>query len=278
MEVSSGQDLTAFRSKWLENKDFMASEVSDYLRDVYTPIEAFMSLRNELISTATGDEQVIERYWERIDSPEFRKRIVQLYHRSLSQEFLEKAFETGDLKVRQALSGLPGSIPENLQWHYETLLGDPSYVTMENTLYKLWLLNPDKRAEYLDRTKGVIGFPNKNIRQLWLLLAILTRDYGSPVDKKNFREELFGYTAPHQPMEVRQLAFMLIGEVFSYPRTILRNLVNAAVHPSWQFREFARQLLAEELKKGNQKQVLSRLLVELEGKEYAYLSKVIQGP
>ena len=277
MEASSGKDLAEFRSAWLESTDFPNAEVTDYLKNAYGPIDAFSELRNELISSNEANEKVIGRYWEKTDSPEFRKRVIQSYHRSLSQDFLKRAFETGDLKVRQALSGLPGPIPEDLLLHYESLLQDSSYTTLENALYKLWLLHPDKRAGYLEQTRGVMGFPNRNIRQLWLLLAILTRDYGSPEEKHIFREELFGYTAPHQPMEVRQLAFSLIGEVFSYPRKNLRDLVNASVHPSWQFREFARQLLDEELKKEGQKQVLSQLLLELEGKEYEYLSKKIQG-
>ena len=276
MENSSGKDLAQFRSTWLEGTDFREAAVSQFLRNSYGPIDAFIRLRNELITSSEKDEQLIRRYWEKMDSPEFRKRVIQYYHRSLSSDFLKGAFESGDLKVRQALSGLPGPIPEDIFFHYESLLEDNSYVTLENARYKLWLLYPDKRAEYLERTRGVLGFPTRNIRQLWLLLAILTRDYGSSEDKNSFREELFGYTAPHQPMEVRQLAFSLIGEVFPYPRQNLRDLVNAAVHPSWQFREFARQLLDQELKKDGQKKVLSQLLNELGGKEYEYLSKKMQ--
>jgi aminopeptidase N len=277
MEATSGQDLTSFRSAWLESTAFPASVITDYIRTAYAPIDSFIMLRNELTSSTEGNEQVIHRYWEGMASPEFRRRVLQRYHHSLSDIFMRKAYETGGLKVRQALSGLPGPIPDGLLTQYESLLGDKSYETLENALYKLWILKPDSRSEYLERTQGIIGFPNKNIRQLWLLLAILTRDYGTAFEKEKYREELFGYTASHYSMEVRQLAFSLIGEVFPYTRENLRDLVNAAVHPSWQFREFARYILGEELKKSVQMQVLFQLLDVLEGKEYDYLSKQMKG-
>jgi aminopeptidase N len=88
-----------------------------------------------------------------------------------------------------------------------------------------------------------------------------------------YRKELFGYTAPHNPMEVRQLAFGIIAEVFTYPSDTLRDLVNAAVHPAWQFRQFARNILRDQLGDETQRQKLELILDELRGDEQLYLSK-----
>ncbi len=273
LETSSGHDLTNFKSDWLDGTSFAEREVMEYLRRSYFPVDNFIRLGRELTTSNAQDETVIQRYWDDTTSSQFRKRIILLYHRSLSREFLKEAFETGDLQVRQALSMIPETRSVDLLPYYESLLEDRSYITLENALYRLWLNHPEKRGVYLDRTKGIMGFPDNNIRQLWLLLVILTKDYGQAGERETFRKELFGYTASHFPMEVRQLAFSLIGQVFPYSGKNLMDLANAAVHPSWQFREFARNilkgLLGDPLKRGQLEEILS----ELRGEEYQYLKK-----
>jgi aminopeptidase N len=205
-------------------------------------------------------------------SSEFRSRLISLYHKSLSVDFLKMALDSEDLKIRQALALMPGSFSESLLKDYESLLDDKSYTTLENTLYRLWIYNPIKRANYLDRTNNIIGFSDKNIRQLWLLLAILTKDYGTADERIEFQKELFGYTASYQPMQVRQLAFSLIGEVFPFSDQNLKDLINAAIHPAWQFRQFARELVDKLLKDKEHEQRLSSILNSLKGEEYQYLS------
>ena len=275
-QAISGTNIGEFREAWLESESFPGEEVVNYLRNSYPPIEAFLSLKKELISNQANDEAILVRFWEKTSSSEFRKRILLLFHRSLSREFLARAFETGDLEVRQALSLIPGPIPLELIEKYATLLGDRSYVTIENALYKLSLQQPDKREVYLNQTRSLLGFANKNIRQLWLLLAILTKDYGTVEEKTIWRKELFGYTSPYFPMEVRELAFGFIREVFPYPRKTLKDLVNAAVHPSWQFRQYARSILGEQLQNETQRNLLQLILEDLQGEEYRYLSKELE--
>lgn len=272
-ESSSGRDLNDYRRTWLESTSFPYREVMDHLRRSYRPIDLFMGLRQELTASSAEDESIILRYWDATDSDPFKKRVILSYHRSLSPEFIKTAYETGSLQVRQALSLVPGAFEGDLLPYFESLLHDDSYTTLENALYRVWLHQPDKRIFYLEKVKGIIGFPNKNIRQLWLLLAILTRDYGTAVEKHMYREELFGYTAPQFPMEVRQLAFSLIGEVFPYSRKNLEDLINAAVHPSWQFRQFARNILKEELNEPDRRRRFEQILEALRGEEYEYLKK-----
>ncbi|WP_188368993.1 M1 family metallopeptidase [Muriicola marianensis] len=272
----SARDLKHFRESWLESTNFPYREVMDHLRRSYRPIDLFKNLSQELTTSPAEDESIIRRYWDTTDSEQFKKRVILSYHRSLSSEFLKKAFETRSTQVRQALSLIPGSDEGDLLPYYESLLDDDSYTTQENALYRLWLHHPDRRILYLEKVKDITGFPNKNIRQLWLLLAILTRDYGSDVEKNMYREELFAYTAPQFPMEVRQLAFSLIGEVFPYSRKNLKDLINAALYPSWQFRQFARNILKRELDKPGRRQQFELILNELRGEEYEYLKKELE--
>ncbi|WAC02177.1 hypothetical protein N7U66_20810 [Lacinutrix neustonica] len=49
-------------------------------------------------------------------------------------------------------------------------------------MYNLWSHFPEERKKYLDQTKDIIGFNDKNVRTLWLVLALNTEDFNP--DKK----------------------------------------------------------------------------------------------
>jgi aminopeptidase N len=276
MERTSEQDLNDFRRTWLQDTLFRSEEILSYLRKNCLSLDRFLTMQRELTTSSENNETILKRYWDATSSSEFKQRIISLYYKSLSSDFLQMAFNTEDLKVRQALSFIAEPISDSLIESYESLLFDNSYVTIENALYKLWIQRPEHREKYLDQTKTLDGFSNKNIRQLWLLLAVLTRDYGGADERSQYQKELFGYTAANQPMEVRQLAFSLIIEVFPYADQNLIDLINAAVHPAWQFRQFARGIIDTLLKDKEQKQRLTLILNELDGEEYQYLSLKLQ--
>ena len=276
MERVSHQNLENFQKDWLLSTEFQTEAVESYLRQQAAVIDQWELLKKEVSSSREPNETVIERYWEHTTSSEFRKRILLQYYKTLSIPFLKKAFATGDLKIRQALALRQGTIPSVLKEEYESLLDDESYVTVENALYRLWVYFPDQRSEYLSRTKGLVGFSNKNIRILWLLLATLTREFEDEQARLLYRQELFGYTAPEFPMEVRQFAFGLIGEVFPYTDTQLKDLLNAAVHPSWQFRQFATEIIERLLKDDKQKERFMLLAKELNEAERQFLTKKLK--
>jgi len=276
MERISEQDLSDFKRSWLQDTQFHYEEMVAFLRKNCTPIDRFLGMQRELTTSSENNEVILKRYWDATSSSEFRKRIIALYYKSLSNDFLRMAFTTGDLKVRQSLAIIPIPIADSLIENYESLLLDQSYITIENALYKLWIQGPEQREKYLDGTKKLVGFSNKNIKQLWLLLAILTRDYGTADERSQYRKELFGYTTANQPMEVRQLAFGLIAEVFPYTDQNLRDLINAAVHPVWQFRQFAGEVVDRLMNDKEQKQRLTLILDTLDGEEYQYLSLKLQ--
>ncbi len=90
-------------------------------------------------------------------------------------------------------------VPLTLKSDYESLLNDQSYVTLEHALYRLWISFPQDRFRYLEKTKGIIGLPNKNVRLLWLLFAVLTKDYHNDL-KESFEYVQF---IPTQPIAMR---------------------------------------------------------------------------
>ncbi|NNJ87924.1 MAG: M1 family metallopeptidase [Eudoraea sp.] len=272
MERVSEQDLSNFTKDWLQDTKFRSEEIKAHLRKNSATINSFLTMKRELTTSSENNEAILRRYWDATTSSEFRKRIIDLYYKSLSHDFLKMAFKTKDLKIRQALALNPKPISDLLIENYESLLLDKSYITIENALYRLWIQAPEERKEYLDQTRDLVGFSNKNIRQVWLLLAILTSDYATADERSQYQIELFGYTAANNPMEVRQLAFGLIGEVFSFTDQNLKDLINAAVHPVWQFRKFARDTVDRLMDNNEQKQRLASILDMLDGAEYEYLS------
>ena len=104
--------------------------------------------------------------------------------------------------------------------------------------------------------KGIIGFRDKNIRQFWLFLALITKDYQT-AGKDIFLKELVEYTAPSYSYNIREKALEYIGYLNLWDEDSLLNLIDASQHHYWGFRDFSRNLLKGLLKNENyQKQFI----------------------
>ena len=276
IEYASNQDLSSFKTLWLYGTRFPFEKAKENLIRNSGPVEDIFKLKWELTTSLTDNKSIIQRYWASTESIELKKRIILKFHKSLSLEFLHRAFETDNIEIRKALSTLSGNYPSLLKADYESLLDDKSYSTVENALYRLWANFPKNKVDYLNRTKDVIGLPNKNIRQLWLLLAVLTKDYQDDGSKKEYLSELVNYTSPRYSFEVRQLAFELTYQFFELPDECLKNLINASMHHSWQFRKYARALLDKLIADSKQKERIIELFKDLSETELRYINSKIQ--
>ncbi|MFL9831822.1 M1 family metallopeptidase [Flavobacterium sp. ST-87] len=160
--------------------------------------------------------------------------------------FLELAMDTDDMEVRQAVAYSLPKIPEEFRTSYESLLDDTSYQTQEVALLYLWRNFPEKRLEYLEKSKKWIGFNDYNLRTLWLSLALMTPDYLS--HKTILIDELVSYSSDKYESTTRQnaldklIGFKIINE------TVLINLVKATTHHMWQFSKFGRDTIRTLLK------------------------------
>ena len=131
---------------------------------------------------------------------------------------------------------------KELKTEYESLLTDNSYATQEAALGNLWTNFPEDRLKYLNITNGVIGFHDKNIRQLWLFLAIITEDY-KPESKGSYLTELKQYTASKYSNKVREKAFEYINYIALWDEDTLLNLIDACDHHYWRFKKYSRAML-----------------------------------
>lgn len=278
MESSSNKVLTDFKFKWLESEDFPWEEVKNKLRTASENIDLLFKMEEDLTSTKSDDIDYMS-YWKNSSSSQFKANFIGRNHRVLPDKILNQAFDSEDIKVRQALAksllGISGTgvLNENLIAKYETLLSDSSYITIENALVKLWSNFPEKRGQYLNKTKGIVGLPNKNIRLLWLTLALITPDYKS-TKKAIFLEELNAYTLPNQHFEVRQMAFQYLKDINALSDRSLVSLIKACNHHVWQFKKSSRNLLRELFETSSLKNRLLNLEEFLSQEEQEILLKI----
>ncbi len=270
IEKVSSASLAQFNEKWLDSSEFPMREVKEFLMKSSQEISDLVQLQQELIPITGNKETVLKSYWEKSNSNQFKKEIISTHTKSLSENFLRNAFMTEDVHIRQALAVQLQQIPDSVKKEFESLLTDKSYITIENALYKLWIHFPNDRVAYLEKTKDLVGFPNKNIRILWLTLAILTKDYETG-NKWAFLEELRSYTSPRYSFEIREIAFQYLEETFEFSDTNLLDLINATTHHSWQFKKFARDLVDKLVLNNSYKKRINALKKELNEEELRYI-------
>jgi aminopeptidase N len=280
IEAASNQGLDDFRAKWLASEVFPWEDVKRILKNSSESVSLVFEMENEF-QRIQSDDLDYELYWNKTDSPYFHQYIIEQYHRILPKSVLNKAFSSNNIKVRQALSsslyGISGArlLTEELVSKFETLLDDKSYTTIENALIKLWSTFPEKRAMYFSKTENVIGLPDKNIRLLWLTLALITPEY-QPDNKEEFLRELNEYTASYNHFEVRQLAFQYLSQIQAMNDESLVNLIKASEHHVWQFKKSSRNLLRELSESNEMKERLLRLTNSLSDSQKEALKQLIR--
>lgn len=276
VKAVSAINISDFEKDWLQQSAFQSEEayqsllkssfIKKYfevsalratpLRDKKLQLKTALTFPNDFI----GQEAV----YQLVDEP--ISETLPLY---------KNAFESNNLYVRQAVALSLQTLSKELQKEYESLLSDDSYVTMETALYQLWTQFPEKRTEYLNKTKGIEGFQNKNIRQLWLTLALLTENYENS-EKKDYLKELKNYTSTDYSFEIREKAFEYVNELQLWDLETLKNLSEACVHPTWRFSKPSKEMLNKLLQDKKYYGQLSVLGRQISEKAANYLNSIIK--
>jgi aminopeptidase N len=208
VESESKQDLSEFVNTWLLSNKFKVEYSNDILKRINKESGFY-----DLIKISNSDS-IATSSW---------------------------TIKNEEIKVRQLLAEKFQKIPEELKTDYESLLKDKSYQTIEIVLLSLWLNFPENRKQYLDETKNVIGFNDKNIRTLWLALALNTKGF-EKTKYKGFYDELVEYTNPAYHFEVRKNAFQYLNKLRLVNSMVLQNLQQATKHHNWRFRSYCKKL------------------------------------
>lgn len=279
VEAIYGQDLTAYKKKWLYQSAFQASDAltllktSSFMRS-YFELQALRPLAFKNKFKEIGD---VLRFPNDYLGQE---AVYQLAGSDIQQSiaFYKQAFASGNILVRQAIATSVEQISPPLIYQFEGLLDDPSYVTREQAFLKLWLYyratnDLKKQKAVLKTMDGQFGFSDGNIRLLWLTLSLATEDYKR--DEAGARyDELVSYTGAEHPFQLRENAFQYLFQIQSFDRISLKNLVEACTHHTWRFRESSRNLFNELLKEERVKELIPSVKALLGTKELAYLQRI----
>ncbi|MEM1259076.1 MAG: M1 family metallopeptidase [Bacteroidota bacterium] len=258
MEVTAQKELTDFKETWLESEEFPWAEAKGLLTSKNESIRLFFELQDRSMDTAEfNGEDLIGILGKEMPIP-FKREFLFKHGTQIPDSILGQFIDGQPLKVRQAVAQVIPRISNELLPAFEAMLKDQSYLTQEIILFKLWQAFPERQHQYLAKTDGVVGLPNKNVRLLWLTLALITEDY-RPETKSTFYNELNTYTNSNYHFEVRQLAFQYLFQIGGLNKASIQNLFEATKHHVWQFKKSSRNLLREINKSEEGKNLLSIL-------------------
>ncbi len=285
MEKASGMKLTDFEEVWLQESEFPFELAKKVLADKNASINTYFDIKSEIEANGNQTEAILTKEWGSLQSEQLKHQLLLDYGNQLSSEFIRNLLNNESIKVRQALAISIVEIPNDLIIDLENLIGDNSYVTKEIILYKLWSKSqyisshtkfPNELTfRVLNKFKGVYGLPNKNVRLLWLTLALLTPEY-EILQKPEFYTELVNYTSTNYHFEVRKAAFGYIQKAASgFDDETLTNLVEACNHHVWHFKKSCRSILKEFLKGEGNIARLKAIYPTLKQEQQQYLDKAL---
>ncbi|MEM7486218.1 MAG: M1 family metallopeptidase [Bacteroidota bacterium] len=274
MEKASGMKLADFKSVWLEESEFPYETAKSFLIDKNSAIKNYFEIKNTIGNNFDKAETILLGRWNSLNSDDIKYRLVSDYAPNLSANFLGNILKNESPKVRQAVAFSLEKLPAHIRLDFEGLLKDESYKTVESALYRLWTDFPDNQTTYLDKTKDIVGLPNKNVRLLWLTLALVSPTYRTDLKPAFFRE-LNSYTSSEHHFEVRLLAFQFLKNVGAFNDNTLKNLVDACSHHVWYFKKSSRKMLKEFLKRDGNVARLKAIYPSLSQEQQYYLDKTM---
>ncbi|NNL80960.1 MAG: M1 family metallopeptidase [Flavobacteriaceae bacterium] len=233
VEKIADTDLTAFEKQWLLSDDFPIERAIDALNQMSPYVQGYINTNCEVEQSKCA-EILSDTF-----NDDIKIKIITEQPDLINPDLFDESW-----KVRQAVALNSKSIADNDRELYESLLDDPSYITREAALYKLWTFLPDKRMVYLERTKDIFGLSDGNVRLLWLVLAMNTSGFDQD-SIKQFYSELLEYTTDIHNPSLRIRAFNYLAMLDMCLDECQSNLELAKQHYNWQLSKFARQELAK---------------------------------
>jgi aminopeptidase N len=269
-------DTASFQRKWLESGGFETEEaltllkrnafVREYLTVLDRSSEPYASKRTafEAAMKSNVAEAIKEEMILQTQEVPFEEK----------EALLRSAMQTGNVKIRQAVAKTLTKFPPSFVTEFATLLDDRSYVTQEIALNVLWSQFPDMRSQILDRTAGRIGMNDKNLRILWLTLALATKDY-KITEKPTLYKELLDYASAKNETPVRMNAIENLLFIDKNDSNVLGQLVSLTTHHKWQVVQYSRGKIRLLLKNKNHRTYFESLLPSLSDPEKAQLQRLL---
>ncbi len=276
MRNVSGYDTKPFEERWLKKGGFLFDESIAVLRK-----NPFMNRLLEVRAmTQLPFEEKQDEFLKLLKSDAFHPIKEEIVYQiseipmSYKADLITAALATNDVHVRQAVARTMGGIPDDSYHVFEPLLNDPSYITREIALNMLYGQFVDRRFEILDKTDGMIGLNDKNLRMLWLTLALSTDSYRDD-QKVHYYDELIGYTSAVHEATVRQNALEKLFYLNPDDTNVLKAIIPALTHHRWQFSRFARDKIRELIKEDKYRNFYMKQVPLLNEKEQFQLHRLL---
>jgi aminopeptidase N len=271
-------DVAKYRRKWLESAQLPLDEMLEILKENQF-IKDYFSLLNLQTVPFAEKAQKLHQYMEQESFYPLQEEVLyQVSSEDWQQkkDFILKGFQHPSLQVRQTIAQTLTEIPDEIKPQYESLLEDKSYITQEIALGTLWTKFPKDQPKYLEMSKNWIGFNDKNLRILWLTLALMTPNYEMN-RKPIFYDELLAYASNQYESTIRQNA--LTNLLYLNPRdeNVMRHLIQATTHHKWQFTLFARNQIKALAKNEAHLNFFKKMEATLSETEKTQLQKILTG-
>jgi aminopeptidase N len=273
----SSYDIDDFKKNWLEKSGFNVGEAITILNK-NTFIKEYLDLQKDknipFPDKKTKFENILK---SNLFYPIKQEVIYQLAAISFDEkkELIQLAMQSGDVNIRQAVAETMPKIPLDFKQQYESFLDDKSYTTREIALQNLWAQFPENRIELQEKSKDWQGRNDKNLRIIWLTLALGTKEY-EPSKKAELYNEIVNYASTSFDSSIRQNALEILIKIKPSDEKVLQSLVNATTHHKWQFVKFAKETIREMIKKEEFRKLFEDLLPKLSEKEQNSLKSLLK--
>jgi aminopeptidase N len=264
-----------FYNKWLLNTEFPVEDAIALLQK-NQGIESYLKLVELQEHSFESKQKLFEKILKSDHYYALKEEVIY----QLAKEKFESiaplisiAKSKGDRKINQAIVRILNPIPEEYRTVYESFLQEKSYITIEIALGALWSQFPEHRHNYLRATKNIEGFKDKNLRILWLTLALMTKDFDNE-EKVTYYDELLNYASTDYNSFIRQNAITNLLFLNPNDLNIMKHLIQATTHHRWQFTMFARNQISALMKSEQHKNYFKTILPELNEKEQIQLKKL----
>jgi aminopeptidase N len=190
-------DCDSFGKKWLENSNF-DYEYAIKLLSKNKSIQLLLDTKKLKSIPFNEKRDLFEKLMASTSYFPIKEEIIYQCEKvpyEEKQQLLKLALATHEINVRQAIANTTPKVPLDFKADFESLLNDTSYITKEIALSTVWSQFPEDQKRILDNSKQWIGFNDKNLRILWLTLALGTKEY-QMADKVNYYDELLNYCNP----------------------------------------------------------------------------------
>jgi len=272
----SKYDCEAFKKKWLENTEF-DYEYALQLLSKNNSIKGVLDIKKMKATPFKEKRELFEKIMVSDVYFTIKEEIIFQCSKVPFEEketLLKLALATNQMNVRQAIANTTPKVSPEFKSNFQTLLEDQSYITKEIVLSTFWAQFPEDQKKILEISKEWIGFNDKNLRIVWLTLALGTKEYQME-EKAKYYDELLNYCQPEFGTSVRQNAMENLLFINDKDKNVLPNLVNAMTSYQWQFSKFGKDKIRLLLKNPNIRSYLEQLLPDLSKEENLILNKIL---